>query len=310
MSANRLDKWEETLRDLKPLELKDMKTLCRMAIETMVEESNVQNVSAPATLCGDIHGQFPDLLHLFHISGEVGADKDMHFVFLGDLVDRGSNSVETLSFLLLMKVKHPKKVTLIRGNHETRQVTCTYGFYEECSKKYGTAEVWRLCMDVFDCFCVSALVDGKTLCVHGGLSPEIRTIDQIRLLNRRQEIPTEGPFCDLVWSDPESDVDTWKISQRGAGYFFGAKVAREFAYVNGLSLIARAHQLADEGYKYHFNEELVVTVWSAPNYCYRCGNAASVLRIYPDQSREFIVFKQVDKQKTDDGDRQFPDYFL
>eukprot|EP00758_Cryptobia_borreli_P016681 Tbor_TRINITY_DN6127_c0_g2::TRINITY_DN6127_c0_g2_i8::g.21930::m.21930/K15427/SIT4, PPH1; serine/threonine-protein phosphatase PP1-1 len=234
----------------------------------------------------------------------------MHYVFLGDLVDRGYNSVETLAFLLLMKVKYPSRVTLIRGNHETRQVTTIYGFYDECNKKYGTAEIWRLCVDVFDCFCVCAIIDGKALCVHGGLSPEIRTIDQIRLLNRRQEIPTEGPYCDLVWSDPESFVDGWKISSRGAGYLFGPKVAREFTHVNGLNLVARAHQLAHEGYKYHFDEENVLTVWSAPNYCYRCNNLASVLRIYPDQSREFIVFKEVERQTTDVAPITRPDYFL
>lgn len=306
---NKLDQWEETLKSLKPLSLRDMKSLCRKAIEILVEESNVQSVRTPVTMCGDIHGQFPDLLHLFQICGEIGSDKDMHYVFLGDLVDRGYNSVEVLSYLLLMKVKHPSKVTLIRGNHETRQVTSIYGFYDECNKKYGTAEVWRMCVDVFDCFSIGAIVDGKALCVHGGLSPELRTVDQIRLLNRRQEIPTEGPYCDLVWSDPDN-VDGWKLSARGAGYLFGAKVAREFTHINGLNLVARAHQLAQEGYKYHFDEENVLTVWSAPNYCYRCHNLASVLRIHPDQTREFIVFREVDRQTTDAVPMQRPDYFL
>jgi len=107
-------------------------------------------------------------------------------------------------------------------------------------------------------------VDGKVLCVHGGLSPEIRTLDQIRVVARAQEIPHEGAFCDLVWSDPE-EVDTWAVSPRGAGWLFGDKVSSEvratsrnksfkadkhqFNHVNGLQLIARAHQLVNEGYK-------------------------------------------------------------
>lgn len=136
----------------------------------------------------------------------------------------------------------------MRGNHESRQITQVYGFYEECQQKYGNASVWKACCQVFDFLVLAAIVDGEVLCVHGGLSPEIRTIDQIRVVARAQEIPHEGAFCDLVWSDPE-DVETWAISPRGAGWLFGDKVATEFNHVNGLKLIARAHQLVNEGYK-------------------------------------------------------------
>lgn len=136
----------------------------------------------------------------------------------------------------------------MRGNHESRQITQVYGFYEECQQKYGNASVWKACCHVFDFLVLAAIVDGEVLCVHGGLSPEIRTIDQIRVVARAQEIPHEGAFCDLVWSDPE-DVETWAISPRGAGWLFGDKVATEFNHVNGLKLIARAHQLVNEGYK-------------------------------------------------------------
>lgn len=144
--------------------------------------------------------------------------------------------------------RYPDRVTLVRGNHESRQITQVYGFYEECQQKYGNASVWKSCCQVFDFLTLAAIIDGKVLCVHGGLSPEIRTLDQIRVVARAQEIPHEGAFCDLVWSDPE-DVDTWAISPRGAGWLFGDKVSTEFNHVNGLQLIARAHQLVNEGYK-------------------------------------------------------------
>ena len=143
-------------------------------------------------------------------------------------------------------------MTLVRGNHESRQITQVYGFYEECQTKYGNASVWKACCQVFDFLALAAIVDGKVLCVHGGLSPEIRTLDQIRVVARAQEIPHEGAFCDLVWSDPE-DVDTWAVSPRGAGWLFGDKVSSEFNHVNGLQLIARAHQLVNEGYKVSSN---------------------------------------------------------
>lgn len=145
-------------------------------------------------------------------------------------------------------IRYPDRVTLVRGNHESRQITQVYGFYEECQQKYGNASVWKACCQVFDFLVLGAVIDGKVLCVHGGLSPEIRTLDQIRVIARAQEIPHEGAFCDLVWSDPE-DVGTWAVSPRGAGWLFGNKVATEFNHVNGFQLIARAHQLVNEGYK-------------------------------------------------------------
>lgn len=307
-----LEAWEERVRQIQPLDVKDMQLLLRTVINLLIEESNVKSVPLPVTICGDIHGQFPDLLHLFEVSGslknEVGS---MNYVFLGDLVDRGRNSVEVLTYLLILKLKYPHKITLIRGNHETRQVTTIYGFYDECAEKYGTVEIWKLCTEVFDCMPIAALVEGRGLCLHGGLSPEVRSVDQIRLLNRRQEIPTDGPLSDLVWSDPEN-VDGWVVSQRGAGFLFGPSVTQEFLHRNSLDLIARAHQLVHEGFKYHFEEEYLCTVWSAPNYCYRCGNLASVLRIYDDSSREFVVFKEVDQQipETDAPKMKEPAYFL
>lgn len=149
-----------------------------------------------------------------------------NFIFLGDFVDRGYFSLETFTLLMCLKAKFPDRITLVRGNHESRQITQVYGFYEECQTKYGNASVWKSCCQVFDFLALAAIVDGKVLCVHGGLSPEIRTLDQIRVVARAQEIPHEGAFCDLVWSDPE-EVDTWAVSPRGAGWLFGDKVATE-----------------------------------------------------------------------------------
>jgi len=113
-------------------------------------------------------------------------------VFVGDFVDRGFHSVETFLLLLALKVRYPDRMTLIRGNHESRQITTVYGFYDECVRKYGSASVWRYCTEVFDYLALTAVVDGKVLCVHGGLSPQVQEIDQIRLIDRKQEVPHEG----------------------------------------------------------------------------------------------------------------------
>jgi serine/threonine-protein phosphatase PP1-1/serine/threonine-protein phosphatase 6 catalytic subunit len=145
-------------------------------------------------------------------------------------------------------------------------------------RKYGNANPWKYCTEVFDLIGIGAVVEGKIFCVHGGLSPDIKTLDQVRLIERRQEIPHEGAYCDLMWSDPD-DIDTWAISPRGAGWLFGSKVTSEFNHLNNLNLIARAHQLVMDGFKFWFKDSNLVTVWSAPNYCYRCGNVASIMQV-------------------------------
>ncbi|KAM5438119.1 sporulation-induced protein [Microsporum audouinii] len=217
-----------------------------------------------------------------------------NFIFLGDYVDRGYFSLETLTLLLCLKARYPNRITLVRGNHESRQITQVYGFYDECVQKYGNASVWKACCQVFDFMTLGVIVDGKVLCLHGGLSPEIRTLDQVRIVARAQEIPHEGAFCDLVWSDPDETEDlTWAVSPRGAGWLFGSRVADEFCAVNDLNLIARAHQLVNEGYKYHFDSHAMVTVWSAPNYCYRCANMASVCEVREDLKPVFKLFAAV-----------------
>lgn len=152
-------------------------------------------------------------------------------------------------------MKHPGRITLIRGNHESRQITQVYGFYDECLRKYGSVNVWRHCTDIFDYLSLSAIIDGSVFAVHGGLSPNINTLDNIRLLDRKKEVPHDGPMCDLLWSDPD-DIEGWGISPRGAGYLFGGDVCSSFNKVNRINLIARAHQLVMEGYKWMFDEQV------------------------------------------------------
>jgi len=289
------ERWIEQIRLCKYLAESDLKKLCETLKELLLEESNVQPIKAPVTCCGDIHGQFYDLLELFKNGGEV---KDTNYVFMGDFVDRGYYSLETFTLLMALKAGYPEKVTLLRGNHESRQITQVYGFYDECLQKYGNANAWKYCTQVFDLLTITALIDGDLLCVHGGLSPDVRTLDQIRTIPRNQEIPHEGPFCDLVWSDPE-EIETWQISPRGAGWLFGERVTKEFNTANNLRLVARAHQLVMEGFKYQFSDQ-IVTVWSAPNYCYRCGNVAAIMAIKDDGSismKTFDAFEDNDKKK-------------
>jgi serine/threonine-protein phosphatase 6 catalytic subunit len=307
MSPLDLDAWLAKIRRCEPLEEHELRNLCARVKELLVEESNVQSVHSPVTVCGDIHGQFHDLMKLLETGGEVPGT---NYIFMGDFVDRGYNSLESFTLLMLLKARWPAHVTLLRGNHESRQITQVYGFYDECQRKYGSANAWRWCTDVFDYLGLACVIDGKVLCVHGGLSPDIRTIDQVRTIDRLCEIPHEGPFCDLMWSDPE-DIETWAVSPRGAGWLFGRRVTDEFNEINGLNLVCRAHQLVQEGLKYMFPDKNLVTVWSAPNYCYRCGNVASILAFDDNLDREVKYFTETTENSTMMAPRAtLPGYFL
>jgi serine/threonine-protein phosphatase PPG1 len=157
----------------------------------------------------------------------------------------------------------------------------TYGFYLECTRKYGSPSVWHYFTDMFDFLTLSVVIDDAIFCVHGGLSPSIHHIDQIKIIDRFREIPHEGPMADLVWSDPDPEKEDFAISPRqvrrcgalltprGAGYTFGASIVKKFLELNGMNHVLRAHQLCMEGYSVLYDDQLS-TVWSAPNYCYRC----------------------------------------
>ena len=164
-----------------------------------------------------------------------------------------------MSRFSLAQVRYPDRITLIRGNHESRQITQVYGFYDECLRKYGSVNVWRYCTDIFDYLSLSAVISNSIFAVHGGLSPTINTLDQIRTIDRKQEVPHDGAMCDLLWSDPE-DIEGWGLSPRGAGYMFGGDVCSSFNQSNHIDLIARAHQLVMDGYKWMFQDQVCPSV--------------------------------------------------
>ncbi|EXX61110.1 Ppg1p [Rhizophagus irregularis DAOM 197198w] len=279
-----------------------IKEICEKTKELLMNESNCVSISAPVTVENSIlfHRQFYDLIEIFRIGGYCPST---NYLFLGDYVDRGLFSVETISLLTCLKLRYPHRVQLVRGNHESRAVTQTYGFYTECVRKYGSTNVWHYFTDMFDYLTLSVVIDDRIFCVHGGLSPSIHSIDQIKILDRYREIPHEGPMADLVWSDPDPDKDEFAISPRGAGYTFGGLVVKKFLEINNMEHILRAHQLCMEGYQVLYDDRLS-TVWSAPNYCYRCGNMASILEVGVDGQRFFNVFDAAPENDRDGPSQQ------
>ena len=307
--VNELDSQIARILNMECLTEKECIALCERAKAVLVTESNVQPVRAPVTVCGDIHGQFYDLQELFRIGGYP---PQTNYLFLGDYVDRGFHSLETATLMLLYKVRYRDRITLLRGNHESRQITQVYGFYDECLRKYSSPNVWKAFVSAFDYLPLTALIENQIFCQHGGLSPTIDTLDNVRQLDRFQEIPHEGAMCDLLWSDPADDRAGWSISMRGAGYTFGSDISEQFNHTNGLKLIARAHQLVMDGYNW-CHDRNVVTIFSAPNYCYRCGNKAAIMEIDDHLKYTFLQFDAApDQGQQGKGDhmRSRPDYFL
>lgn len=300
-----LENWLAKLSRGTPLSESEVKALCDKARECLMNESNVQPVAAPVTVCGDIHGQWHDLMELYRIGGSA---PDTNYLFMGDYVDRGYYSVETVSMLVCLKVRYPDRVFILRGNHESRQITQVYGFYDESVRKYGSANVWKYFTDLFDYFPLTALVENHIFCLHGGLSPSIDTLDHIRQLDRVQEVPHEGPMCDLLWSDPD-ERSGWGISPRGAGFTFGQDISEQFNHKNGLTLVSRAHQLVMDGYNWS-HEMNVVTIFSAPNYCYRCGNQAAIMEVDEHLNKGFLQFDPAPRRGEPHVSRRTPDYFL
>ncbi|KAI8378828.1 serine/threonine-protein phosphatase 2B catalytic subunit A1 [Choanephora cucurbitarum] len=249
------------------------------------KEPNVLKIPAPITVCGDIHGQYYDLLKLFSIGGDP---KDTIYLFLGDYVDRGYYSIECVLYLWAHKLWYPNTFFLLRGNHECRHLTEYFTFKLECQKKYSE-KVYNVAMECFDCLPLAAVVNDQFLCVHGGLSPELKTLKDIEKINRFQETPTSGLMCDLVWADPFEEYDNDSHAGfehnhiRGCSYFYSYNATCEFLQRNNLLSVVRAHEAQADGYRmYRKNKSTgfpaLMTIFSAPNYCDTYNNKAAVLR--------------------------------
>lgn len=235
---------------------------------------------------GDTHGQYPDLLKLFEIGG---FPPESNYLFLGDYVDRGQQSIETICLLLAYKIKYEENFFLLRGNHECSSVNRIYGFYDECKKRYNV-KLWKTFTECFNTLPIAAGVDDKILLMHGGLSPELNNIDQLRKIMRPTDIPEEGMLCDLLWSDPEQNNEGFAPNDRGVSVTFNERVLKQFLHKTDYDLLCRAHQVVEEGYEFFGNRQLV-TVFSAPNYCGEFDNAGALMAIDDNLMCSFKILK-------------------
>ncbi|KAM8713507.1 hypothetical protein ACLKA7_013772 [Drosophila subpalustris] len=270
------------------LEDREITAICHRAREVMLSEPTLLELKAPINILGDIHGQFTNLLKYFKMAG---FPPDAKYLFLGDYVDRGKQSVETLTLLLAYKIRYPEKIFLLRGNHESDSLNRIYGFYDECKRRY-TIKLWRTFVDCYNCMPVAAVVENNIFCCHGGLSPSLFTMDQIRLIQRPCDVPDQGLLCDLLWSDPDVRTVGWGLNDRGVSYTFGADTVHSFLSRHGFSLICRAHQVVEDGYEF-FAKRQLITIFSAPNYCGEFDNAGAMMCVDENLLCSFRIQKPI-----------------
>ncbi|XP_066326929.1 serine/threonine-protein phosphatase PP1-like [Miscanthus floridulus] len=264
----------------------EIRHLCVTAKEIFLSQPNLLELEAPINVCGDIHGQFSDLLRLFEYGG---LPPSANYLFLGDYVDRGKQSIETICLLLAYKIRYPDNFFLLRGNHECASINRIYGFYDECKRRFSV-RFWKLFTDCFNCLPVAAVIDDKILCMHGGLSPDLDNLNRIREIQRPVDVPDQGLLCDLLWSDPDRDSSGWGDNDRGVSFTFGADKVTEFLNKHDLDLVCRAHQVVEDGYEF-FADRQLVTIFSAPNYCGEFNNAGALMNVDASLLCSFQILK-------------------
>ena len=249
-------------------------------------------IEAPMHICGDIHGQYYDLLRIFEHCGYPG---DFNYLFLGNYVDFGTQGLEVICLLLCYKLKYPKKIYLLRGNHESSVTHRLHGFYDECKRKVNV-KIWRFFTELFNYLPVAALIDETIFCVHGGLSPDLKSVKDILGISRPTDIPDTGLLCDLLYSDPDKGATDYDENDVGVSVIFGEKVVYDFIKNNDIDLIVRGNQVVDDGYEYFANRRLL-TIFSAPNYRGEYDNSAGILIIDENLACSFKVLRPVEQLK-------------
>ena len=209
---------------------------------------------------------------------------------MGDYVDRGKQSIECICLLLSYKIKYDENFFLLRGNHECGSINRIYGFFDECKRRYNV-KLWKSFVDLFNCLPIAASIDDKILLVHGGLSPELKKVEQLQKIVRPTDIPEDGLLCDILWSDPDINVKgDWGPNDRGVSVTFSQKTLEKFLENNSLDLLCRAHQVVEEGYEF-FGDRQLVTVFSAPNYCGEFDNSAAIMIVDENLMCSFKIYK-------------------
>ncbi|CAH6722739.1 serine/threonine-protein phosphatase PP-Z1 [[Candida] jaroonii] len=267
----------------------EIQMICARSREIFLSQPSLLELNPPVNVVGDVHGQYGDLIRIFT---KCGFPPSANYLFLGDYVDRGKQSLETILLLLCYKIKYPENFFLLRGNHECANVTRVYGFYDECKRRCNI-KTWKLFIDTFNTLPIAAIVAGKIFCVHGGLSPVLSSLDDIRNIARPTDVPDFGLLNDLLWSDPADIMNEWEDNERGVSYVFSKVAINKFLSKFGFDLVCRAHMVVEDGYEF-FNDQTLVTVFSAPNYCGEFDNWGAVMCVSEELLCSFDLLDPLD----------------
>ncbi|KAK5810435.1 serine/threonine-protein phosphatase BSL3 [Gossypium arboreum] len=278
--------WKPPVRRQFFLDCNEIADLCESAERIFAAEPTVLQLKAPIKIFGDLHGQFGDLMRLFDEYGSPSTAGDIAYIdylFLGDYVDRGQHSLETITLLLALKIEYPNNVHLIRGNHEAADINALFGFRIECIERMGERDgiwAWHRINRLFNWLPLAALIEKKIICMHGGIGRSINHVEQIENLQRPITMEAGSiVLMDLLWSDPtENDsVEGLRPNARGPGLVtFGPDRVMEFCNNNDLQLIVRAHECVMDGFE-RFAQGHLITLFSATNYCGTANNAGAIL---------------------------------
>ncbi|KAI1710641.1 calcineurin-like phosphoesterase domain-containing protein [Ditylenchus destructor] len=285
---------------------KEILEVCYRARETFWAQPAMisMDASEEVTIVGDIHGQFRDLRAILR---RVGLPPAARYIFLGDLVDRGPFQLEVVTLLFALKVLYPEHMTLLRGNHESLGCNYAYGFHNEAESRYPQSDIYSQLNNAFFTMPFCALIEKTIFCLHGGISEDLLTFEQLEKLERPCDIPDVGMLTDLTWSDPDEEVTTFYASERGGGHLFGPNQLREFHQRMGTALVVRAHQVKQAGYEV-FCDGSLITVFSALHYVGINDNDGGVMHVKRDGKKlkcSLTVFRVSKRSKEKSKARQF-----
>ena len=280
----------------------EIRGLCLKSREIFLTQPMLLELETPVKICGDIYGQYYDLLRLLKYGG---FPPEANYLFLGNYVDYGKQSVETFCLLMAYKIKYPEIFFLLRGNHECASINRLHGFYDECKRRYSI-RLWKTFTECFNCLPVAAIVDDKIFCCHGGLSPDLKSMEQIRRIPRPTDVPDQGLLCDLLWADPDEEVTLWGENDCGVSFTFGSEIVSKFLAKHDLDLIARGHQVVEDGHEF-FAKKQLVTLFSAPNFKGEFDNAGAMMSIDETLMCSFqILMPATDSRKFATGKERYP----
>ncbi|UJR09464.1 hypothetical protein I4U23_013702 [Adineta vaga] len=258
--------------------------LCGRSKEIFLSQPMLLELKAPIKIFGNLHGYYDSLLHFLE---QGGWPPESNYLFLGNYVDRGKQSIEVICLLLAYKIKYPNNIFLLRGNHECSSINRIYGFYDQCKRQYNV-KLWKTFNHCFNCLPAAAIIGEKIFCCQGGLSPDFQSFDQIRQIQRPTDVPDHGVLHALLWSDPDKDIKRWNENDASVSYCFGVEIVYEFLNQHNLDLICRSHQIVENGYEF-FADHHLVTIFSAPDYCEEYDNDGAIMSVNENLTYSFMV---------------------